>query len=53
MCEELCSNAECYFCQETILPTDERAEMYDPTTTGEENVICHVDCGLSRGYEVA
>ncbi len=43
----------CEICGE---PLDGRgngeAEMYDPAEV-RESVICHADCGLARGYEIA
>jgi len=33
--------------------SDERAEMYDPDDEDADSVICHAQCGLSAGYEVA
>lgn len=43
----------CELCGEIIRPTDEAAEMFDPAQPDDESVVCHADCGLSRGYEVA
>lgn len=42
----------CQICGEAFKPADERAEMYDPSLD-EASVICHAQCGLWRGYEVA
>lgn len=54
----------CGICGERFGPNDERAEMYDPeqmiqiemgnvSDDEAESVLCHAQCGLSRGYEVA
>lgn len=51
----------CELCGE---PLDGRgngtAEMYDPswltsieTLEDQDSVICHADCGLARGYDIA
>jgi hypothetical protein len=49
--------SRCEICGEKFRPNDERAEMYLPASDGTvgdgESVICHADCGLSRGFEVA
>lgn len=46
----------CDLCGEAIKPGD-MAEMYDPSTvelTAPSNhYICHAECGLSQGFEVA
>jgi len=46
---------KCDICGETTLPIDEEAEMYDPQWKSGEvgNVICHAQCGLDKGMEVA
>lgn len=45
---------KCEICGE---PMDGRAngnaEMYDPAHPEVDSVVCHADCGLARGYEVA
>lgn len=42
----------CEICGEKFQPRDQVAEMYD-LDTDEGSVICHAECGLGRGYEVA
>lgn len=42
----------CDICGEAIRPNGEMAEMYDPIAGGH-SVICHADCGLALGFEVA
>ena len=46
------TETHCEICGERFRPNDERAEMYNPESD-EQSVICHADCGLWRGYEVA
>lgn len=48
----------CELCGEPIKPNGEMAEMYDPTVpydpaVGEDATICHAECGLARGMEIA
>ncbi len=49
--------SRCELCGEQFRPADERAEMYRPAADGTigdgEAVICHAECGLQRGFEVA
>lgn len=42
----------CGICEEMFRRRDERAEMYD-TTKPEESVICHAQCGIDKGMEIA
>ena len=48
----MAADDRCELCGERFYATDERAEMYDPTKD-EQSVLCHAQCGLSRGMEVA
>lgn len=41
----------CELCGEPI--TGNKAEMYDPSDQSKESVICHPECGLSEGYDIA
>lgn len=57
---EMWGATRCEICEERFKPDprQEIAEMYSPDeradgTFAAESVICHADCGLSRGYEVA
>ena len=44
---------DCELCGEQTAEED-IAEMYDPTAPPiAPAVICHPDCGISRGYKVA
>lgn len=48
------SAARCELCGERFGPSDDRAEM---AILDEGNdtpaVICHPECGLARGYDIA
>lgn len=45
----------CEICDELFKADDERAEMYDPVTMHEPpiSVVCHAQCGLNHGMEIA
>lgn len=43
----------CEICDERFVLGDEQAEMFDPNQPAADNVICHVECGLHRGMEIA
>lgn len=43
----------CDICGESIAFSDEHAEMYDPKNPSSDSVVCHADCGLGRGLEIA
>jgi prepilin signal peptidase PulO-like enzyme (type II secretory pathway) len=49
---DLWGQEHCDICGEILKPTDEVAEMYSTGVVGG-SVICHAQCGLSAGYEVA
>lgn len=42
----------CELCGEGIADGD-AAEMGDPNGAPDESVLCHAECGLSRGMECA
>jgi len=42
----------CEICGEGFKPSDERAEMYD-AMEHTKSVVCHAQCGLSAGLEIA
>lgn len=48
---------QCEICGEQIGESEEAAEMYDPAwgdwQPDKPNVICHAQCGLNLGFEVA
>lgn len=53
---DLESKRRCDLCGEPINwenPNCEAAEMWDPTKPDENSVICHADCGLNAGLELA
>jgi len=44
----------CEICGERIRSDEAMAEMYDPKAPATvDSVICHAECGLGKGYEVA
>lgn len=46
----------CGICGEALRwesPYEEAAEMYDPTKPDEPSVVCHGQCGIDRGLQVA
>lgn len=46
------TETHCEICGERFRPNDEQAEMYDPDSDAG-SVICHAQCGLWKGFEVA
>lgn len=46
----------CGICGEPIRWSDPRceaAEMYDPADPEKDSVVCHAECGIAAGLEVA
>ena len=43
----------CDLCGDGITEDDESAEMYDTTNPDGPSVICHAQCGLNQGMEIA
>jgi hypothetical protein len=45
---------ECMICGEIVTDYDEDiAEMYDPENPGEDNTICHYECGRAKNLMIA
>jgi hypothetical protein len=51
--EEQWGQKDCDVCGEELKPNDEVAEMYDPEDDDGDPVICHAQCGLDKGLEIA
>jgi hypothetical protein len=49
---EFTDSPRCALCHEATTE-DDRAEMYNPAKPDVGSVICHPQCGLSAGLEVA
>jgi hypothetical protein len=43
----------CDICGELFDDNSQKAEMFDPEEPTDESVICHAECGLQKGFEVA
>lgn len=46
----------CEICGEGVLSYNPMAEMFDPDPQAppwQESVICHAECGLAKGFELA
>jgi hypothetical protein len=44
----------CDICGEPLDPdNDEQAEMFNPNNPDAATVICHAQCGLNQGMEIA
>lgn len=43
----------CELCGERMRASDDKAEMWNPREPEQPSVVCHAECGIARGMEVA